>query len=238
MNIYKFYQKVYIKVKFLDNKKMVIKQISLDHNGGYYFYRIHKLKTEKLCNKFNELKGYLEEVFKNCPNDYFNNGPRSSSLTFKVPAKLIEVRGHEVSILAKYGLRENENRYKTDHSKVQVFMLERDNKTIAVEVPIWLKKEELECFKEIFKKEEEPLTGHIDVLRIDNDKIWIWDYKPNAKKEKYAVTQTYFYALMLSKRTGISLDNFRCGYFDNEFAFMFKPIKEMVINNSFLNKFL
>jgi len=42
-------------------------------------------------------------------------------------------------------------------------------------------------------------------------------------REEYASTQTYFYALMLSKRTGIPLENFRCGYFDSHYAFMFKP---------------
>ena len=74
----------------------------------------------------------------------------------------------------------------------------------------------------------EPLTGHIDLLRVDNNKIWVWDYKPGALKEKYAATQTYFYALMLAKRTGISLDNFRCGYFDTAHALMFKPKEEML----------
>ena len=68
-----------------------------------------------------------------------------------------------------------------------------------------------------------PLTGHIDLLRIENNKVWIWDYKPNADNEKYASTQTYFYALMLSKRTGIPIENFMCGWFDTANAFVFKP---------------
>ncbi|MBU4503046.1 MAG: PD-(D/E)XK nuclease family protein [Nanoarchaeota archaeon] len=74
------------------------------------------------------------------------------------------------------------------------------------------------------------MTGHIDILRIEDEKIWVWDYKPNAHKEKYASTQTYFYALMLSKRTGIPLDDFRCGYFDQNHAFAFKP-EEKIISN-------
>ena len=101
-------------------------------------------------------------------------------------------------------------------------MLENDNKTIAVEVPIWLECNELNDFCKIFKTKE-ALTGHIDVLRIEDNKIWIWDYKPNSFEEKYATTQLFFYALMLSKRTGIGLDEFRCGYFDENYAFVFKP---------------
>lgn len=200
---------------------MVIKHISLAHAGGFYFYRLHNQKIDTLCKKFIHLKEYLNYVFDNCPNDYFQNGPRSSALKFKVNPNIIEIQGHEISSLAKYGLENNE-RYNTAHSKVQVFMLENDKSTIGVEVPIWLEPDEISNFKELFK-EELPLTGHIDVLRVDNNKIWIWDYKPNAHKEEYAVTQVYFYALMLSKRTGIPLKDFRCGYFDDKYAFVFRP---------------
>lgn len=174
-----------------------------------------------LCGDFIRLREYLDNVFEDCPNDYFNAGPRSSALRFKINPNLIEIQGHEISSLARFGLENNE-RYNTAHSKVQVFMLENDNSTIGVEVPIWLEPDELNNFRELFG-EELPLTGHIDVLRVDNDKIWIWDYKPKAHKEEFACTQVYFYALMLSKRTGISLENFRCGYFDDKYAFVFRP---------------
>lgn len=100
--------------------------------------------------------------------------------------------------------------------------MENDDKTIAIEVPIWINPEELKEITSIFKTKL-PLTGHIDILRIEDDKIWIWDYKPNSVEEKYAATQVYFYALMLSKRANISLDKFRCGYFDNKYAYVFKP---------------
>ncbi len=129
-------------------------------------------------------------------------------------------------MLAKEGL--HWNKYNNAHSNVQVFMLSYDNKTLGVEVPIWLKAEELgRKFDEIFSTKE-PLSGHIDVLRLEDDKLWVWDYKPRAEKEKYASTQTFFYALMLSKRTGISLDKFMCGYFDDETSFVFKPKEKYI----------
>lgn len=203
---------------------MVISYTTLDHKGGFYMYRIHNPKVSMLCTDgFEPLKSYLYTVFNSRPDHYFNNGgPRSSSLKFKLPTDLLEVRGHEVSNLAKYGLNENEARYKANHTKVQMFMLENDSSTLAIEVPIWLEPYELEQYKEIFDSEE-PLSGHIDVLRVEDGKIWVWDYKPNACKEKYAATQTYFYALMLSRRTGIPLANFRCGYFDDKNTYVFKP---------------
>ena len=106
------------------------------------------------------------------------------------------------------------------HTNVQVFLLNNDKKTIAVEIPIWLENNEM---KEFNFKEKKHLTGHIDIIRKENNNIWVWDYKPNAEKQKYASTQLYFYAAMLSKRTNIPLKEFRCGYFDENIAYMFKP---------------
>ena len=96
-----------------------------------------------------------------------------------------------------------------------------------METPIWLLPEELEEYEDIFK-EEHPLTGHIDILRIENNKIWVWDFKPNAHREKYADTQTFFYALMLSKRSGIPLTEFMCGYFDDKNTYVFNPSKILI----------
>jgi len=206
---------------------MVIKHTSFKH-GWYYHYRVHNIKTAKLTNGYDTLRRYLYQMFEACPNDYFENGPRGSALKFKIPVDIKELSGHEVNLLTKYGLEVNSERYSNNHSKVQMFMLENDHKTIAIEVPIWLRCSELNCFKELFKCED-PLTGHIDVLRIEDDgKIWVWDYKPNAHREEYAATQTYFYALMLSKRTGIPLENFMCGYFDHNYTYIFKPEKNIV----------
>jgi len=198
-------------------------------------YRIHEVKKEGLCkgNGFSALRKYLDNVFEQCPDDYFNDGPRSSALKFRMNHDIIEVRGHEVSALAKYGLLENQERYRDNHSRVQMFMLEHDNNTVAMEVPLWLCAEELEGYEELFQSTA-PLSGHVDVLRVDDGKIWIWDYKPKAHKEKYAATQVYFYSLMLSKRTKIPLEHFRCGWFDDYYAFLFKPKEKVIPRNKSL----
>ena len=206
----------------------MIKNLILEHKGGYYNYKTHDLKLNSLCNGFGSLKSYLDEMFFNCPNEYFNSGPRSSGLKFRLNnLKLHQISGHEISELARQGLEINKDRFRENHPKVQVFLLENDDKTIAMEIPIWINPEELKDFTNVFKTKL-PLTGHIDILRIEDNKIWIWDYKPNSLEEKYAATQVYFYALMLSKRTNISLDNFRCGYFDNKYAYLFKPSLSLI----------
>ena len=214
---------------------MVIRQTQLQHPGGYYCYRLHEYKINQLCkeNKFLSLQRYLDAVFKQCPNEHFSSGPRSSSLKFKTNQDLIEVRGHEVSMLAKYGLIENQQRYRDNHTRVQMFMLEHDANTLAMEVPIWLYHYELDSYQQIFNSVLS-LSGHIDVLRIDDGKVWIWDYKPHAHKEKYAATQVYFYSIMLSRRTGIPLEKFRCGYFDDNYAFLFKPEEKITVMNQTL----
>lgn len=215
---------------------MVIRKVSFKH-GWYYYYRMHNPKTSSLCSKYPELCKFLNDVFDNCPHGYFEVEPRSSKIKFKLNnINLINVNNHELCGLTKLGLSKNESRFKGNHSKVQLFMLENDSNTIAIEVPLWLHPEELENYEALFNSKN-PLTGHIDVLRIENDKIWIWDYKPSAKNEKYAATQVYFYALMLSRRTNIPLENFMCGYFDSCNCYIFQPKKENLAVNILLNNF-
>jgi len=202
----------------------MIKKIFLNHKGGLYFYRVHQTKANKLCsNGISNLRDFMDDMFFRCPDDYFHSGPRSSKLKLHLNRlELKQVSGHEMSMLAAMGLKHNKDKFRDNHSKVQVFMLENDSKTIAMEVPVWLNGGEFKYFSKVFNSKE-PLTGHIDIVRIEDDKIWVWDYKPNAIEEKFAATQIYFYCLMLSNRTGIPLKEFRCGYFDDRYVFIFDP---------------
>ncbi len=213
----------------------MIKNKVFNHSNLPYHYRLHSIKTENLAKDYSALKIYLNNIITNCPNDYFNSGPRSSSLNFKIDFDIKSITGHEISTLARYALDSN-NLGLDEHSKVENFMIENDNKTIAIEIPLWIKNDEIKNFKTIFKSSL-PLTGHIDILRIEDNKIWIWDYKPRAKDEKYASTQVYFYAIMLSKRTNIPLSNFMCGYFNKDYSFIFKPKEEMIKFSRPLAKF-
>lgn len=201
-------------------------------HGWWYHYRIHDAKSKVLCsNGLSPINFYLRSVMKNCPDEYFNKGPRSSQLKMKFDFDIAQVNGHEVSDLARIGLEQD--KYTTAHTNVQMCMLQNDAKTISMEVPIWLLSSEFADFTHFFNTTD-ALTGHIDVLRIEDDLVWVWDYKPNAYKEKYASTQVNFYAIMLSERTGIPLSKFRCGYFDDEDAFMFKPLDKSVLKSKLI----
>jgi len=203
----------------------MIKHTSLSH-GWFYHYRMHTHKACALCeNELNSLTKFMDKMHESCPDHYFASGPRSSALRLDVSTRKVKIDCHEVCKLAELGIAQA--RYRTAHSNVEVYMLENDSKTVAVELPIWLLPHELESYRALFDTEE-PLTGHIDILRVEDGQVWIWDYKPNAEKEKFAECQTLFYALMLSKRTGIPLEKFRCGYFDEKTSFVFKPELEQL----------
>jgi len=195
----------------------VIKYIEFKHPWPYHYYidteKLHLLTPKKLSN-------YLIEMSSKCPHDKFLSGPRSSALKMKSLAKPIEVPANDVCRLAKEGLEWGLQG--TAHGNVQLHMLKNDFKTIGVEIPLWLDENEYSQMGLKFK-ESGPISGHIDLVRIEDDKIWIWDFKPKAHKEKFADMQVLMYAIILSHRTNIPLEEFRCGYFDENTSFVFEP---------------
>lgn len=203
----------------------MIKHVSFKH-GWFYHYRVHTRKLAATATDFPEVESFLHDVFEDCPHEFFEEGPRGSKLELELDVDLVHIPGHEVCTAAKLGLQHG--RFKTAHSNVQVLMLETDDKTVAVEVPLWLEPGELEGYEEVFGSDL-PFTGHIDALSISDGKIWVWDFKPAARKERFAHVQTYMYALALARRTGLSLENFRCGYFDEEDCFVFVPPSPAVL---------
>lgn len=209
----------------------MIKSYCLNHGMGYtYRYRVSGLNG-LASNGFSSLREYLSTVGEFCPESFFISGPRSSSLKLNLGINLDLVEGHKMSKLAEHALK---NYLGTPHDRVQLCALDNDSSAIAVEVPVWIKPADLtgvgiseKIINTIFS-EGELLTGHIDLLEIDGNNIWIWDFKPHAEKEKHAATQVMMYALMLSKRTRINLSKFRCGYFDEKRAYLFRPSMELL----------
>ncbi|MEA3398918.1 MAG: PD-(D/E)XK nuclease family protein [Patescibacteria group bacterium] len=202
----------------------MIQYTKLNHPWPYHYY-IEQNNQE--LDKFSNLKSFLESMRSECPHEKFLEGPRSSSLKISSGVKLIEIPKHELCSLAKQG--NDWGMQGSAHGNVQLWMMKNDPKTVSVEVPLWFDEKELKEYGFSFEKKGS-LSGHIDILRIENNKIWVWDYKPKAAKEKYADTQVFMYTLMLSHRTGIPLENFMCGYFDEKTSFIFKPEEEQLNN--------
>ncbi len=70
------------------------------------------------------------------------------------------------------------------------------------------------------------ICGHIDLLQIRQNKIYILDFKLGAcwENNNKVVSQLYFYASGLSFRTKIPLNLFRCAWFDENVYYEFNPM--------------
>jgi ATP-dependent exoDNAse (exonuclease V) beta subunit len=100
--------------------------------------------------------------------------------------------------------------------------------TVAVEIPVYLTKEDNPRLPEThgfsLNFETDVITGHIDFVQVRNGYVHILDYKPEAKKEKHAHVQLTIYALALARRTGLKLKDFKCAWFDEKDYFEFFPL--------------
>jgi len=117
---------------------------------------------------------------------------------------------------------------KKRHETLQRFMLINDSVTVAVEVPVYLTREDIAYYRSQgfnLPFESEVITGHIDLLQVRNGFLHILDYKPDARKEKHAHVQLTIYALALSRRVGLPLKNFKCAWFDERDYFEFFPLQ-------------
>lgn len=177
-----------------------------------YKFKFHRLKTNILCKRvFPQVRRYLWHIAENCPHELFqaSDGARCSDGNLPALALRLVRKDTNAVPLAQLGLVLAKTR-RGRHEAIQRFMLANDSATIAVEVPVYLFPHEAGDLQL-----EGVLTGHIDVLQIRYGKVWILDYKPEARKETRAKYQLYLYARALSRRTGIPLYRFGLAYFDD-----------------------
>jgi len=213
----------------------VIETATLAHRQLYRF-RYHRAKIKYILRedfknyKFHPLREFLELVPSECPHQYFQEGLRASETPIKFDKTEMIVRAKEnfatrFAAMVLQGVQDNKQR----HEELQKFMLANDSVTVATEVPIYIKKEDLEHMQTqlgfTISGEELPklITGHIDFVQIRNGMVHILDYKSNASKEK-PIEQLTLYALALSRLTGLRVFNFKCAWFDEKDYFEFYPL--------------
>jgi ATP-dependent exoDNAse (exonuclease V) beta subunit len=202
-----------------------IKSKKLYHTQVYNL-KYHDLKLNLAAKKFPKLRQYIRETFNHCPHELFRaESPRCSSLRIDIKPKKV-TKHNNATKLAEFALilaKTNKER----HEKVEDFMLINDSATIAIELPVFLHPNELTKNQKKTHAIElsDTLTGHIDLLQVRFNQIHVLDYKPDAKKtDRKAAEQIFLYALALSKRTHVPLENFTCAYFDEESYYQFRPI--------------
>lgn len=200
-----------------------------------YTFRYHPAKLELLLEEdfknepLYRLKEFLDNVSVECPHQYFREGVRASEVKAKFDMERVMIRekqnfANRLAGLALQAVQNNKER----HEVLERFMLANDSVTVAIEVPVYFTPEDLEHMKTVLGFTipltlEKTLTGHIDVVQVRNGAVHILDYKPAARKEQ-PVNQLTFYALALSRLTGLKLYNFKCAWFDERSYHEFFPL--------------
>jgi|SRR3989338_7506238 len=254
-----------------------IEVMNMAHRQIYRFlYHRPKMRLtlQEFKNRhFEPLKEYLDGVSSETPHQYFQEGVRISEIKTKFDKSQMIVRAKQnyANRLASFVLQTVKDRKKR-HEILQQFFVANDSVSVASEVPVYIRKEDIEHMENVLKfkvldgatmeirgragrpgsevagtktgpegssqqqstsargrsisaAEGLPrlLTGHIDLLQVRNGQIHILDYKPNAAKEK-PIEQLTWYALALSRLTGLRLFEFKCAWFDEKDYFEFFPL--------------
>ncbi len=210
----------------------LIERIPLTHRQ-VYLYQLHRGKLDLLFSyryhrAYESMKDYLSWVKHLAfPHDLFTNdrNHRSSQYALILDGQVTRKENYatRLAALALQIAPSNKKRHET----LQRFMLLNDSATIATEVPIYLTPQDFRIFRAqgfTFPFGEQPITGHIDFVQLRSGFLHILDYKPEARKEKHAITQLTIYALALSQRTGLPVKAFKCAWFDEKDFFEFFPL--------------
>jgi len=226
--------------------KDMIEEVTMAHRQLYRF-RYHRAKIRLMLEEFGNrnlwrMKEYLDAVTSETPHQYFQDGERMSEVRSKFDKAGMIVKGkfNFANKLAGFVLQAvTENKLR--HDALQKFMLANDSCTVATEVPVYIRREDIEYMENVLKfkvsdnglieskGQKKPvklprlLTGHIDFVQIRNGSVHLLDYKPNASKEK-PIEQLTWYALALSRLTGLRLFEFKCGWFDEKGYYQFFPL--------------
>lgn len=241
-------------IKLFPPQKMI--EVTTMAHRQLYRFRYHRAKTllvmEEFKNRrFDRLKEYLDNVSAETPHQYFADGERMSEIKSKFDKTdmIIKSKSNFANKLAEFVLHtvtDNQGR----HDALQRFMIANDSVTVATEVPVYIRREDVEHMENelkfkitrpsadidggiaptiFLKGDKQPrqfpklLTGHIDIVQIRNGMVHILDYKPNASKEK-PIEQLTWYALALSRLTGLRLYEFKCAWFDDKDFYEFYPL--------------
>lgn len=190
---------------------------NLDYEFMYHRYKLNTLAKEL----FPGLYTYITRFEQGCPDVFFEVGKRCSQPLFKVAVDATSERNNLACKMAAFAVQAaTGNRER--HRLVEQFMVINDSATVACEVPVWYWE----------KQKDTGVTGHIDLIQIRNNRVYILDYKPAADHEKKAPWQLYHYAIALSFRTKISLQHMRCAWFDEHSYYEYRPSTAIVNEQS------
>ena len=228
-----------------------IKQKLYIHQNILYPFNWNKLHHREKYNQIttnqeelNKLKEHFKRIYQGMiPNNLFNsrNLPRISQFKIKgiksafirsFSKKLIrldKIQYHDSNTsLPQYVQKVMEN-YKTNkfpkrpgHEPILKNILIKDKDSLAIEVPIWN------------ETNDKVITGHIDLLQIENDIIKVIDYKPEGKF-LLSLPQVAMYGYLLKSK--LNIRKLKCISFNKNEAWEYDPkilfidIKDFLISH-------
>jgi len=191
----------------------LVRSYPFTHNGLNYRYQVHLGKLV-FAKAFSGLAGYLTGLPNWLDHTLFSRASHCSQMELGTNPGLKNHTGTRLSKMTAEAVPLAATNHQR-HNTVEDYFLNGDRNTIATEIPVY------------FRHSEYGLTaGHIDLLQVSGGEVQILDYKPNAAREKPSkvVSQLSLYAEALSRRAKLPIEKIRCGYFDEQNVYFFRPV--------------
>jgi len=193
----------------------------------------HKEKYSQIVSNrddLNRLKEHFKNVYKGTiPNNLFNSREFPRVSHFKIKG----LRSGFIRSFSKNLIRSGKIQYHDSNSRLPQYVqnvfeiyrvnnfgsipghepilkniLIKDKDAVAIEVPIWT------------KKENKVITGHIDLIQVENDIVKVIDYKPEGNF-LVSLPQVAMYGLLLKSQ--INIKNVKCISFNKHGAWEYNP---------------
>jgi len=185
------------------------------HHQQIYPFMYHHLKLHLHSTVFPQLRRYISWVERSLPHTLFLSGPRASQCNGHQKISLTKKKTI-APMLTRLALQ-MKKKNQTAHDAVEHFFLYNDSSTICTELPVFLNPHETTSFDI-----NTALTGHIDLVQIRNNKLFILDYKPNLKNPKRYAGQLLAYKEAVHHRTQIPNDQIITAVFNQYHYYEFK----------------
>ncbi len=215
---------------------------SFNWNKSHHQEKFNQITTNQ--EELSRLKKYFKSVSQGLiPNDLFNTRKQPRVSQFKIRGiksgfiksfskKLIRSgkiqHYNSNSKLPKYvqtvfdNYEENKIAGHPGHEPILKNILIKDKNSIAIEIPIWN------------NENNKFITGHIDLIQIENNVIKVIDYKPEGKF-LLSLPQVAMYGFLLKSQ--LKIKNLRCLTFNRKEVWEYDPdillmdIKEYLISH-------
>ncbi len=193
----------------------------------------HRNKYSQIISnrgELNRLKNHFKKVYEGqIPNTLFNSREFPRVSQFKIKGlKTAFIRSIGKSLIRSGKIQSNDSKSKLSQYAQKVFdiyqennfgsipghdpilknILIKDKDSIAIEVPIWS------------KIDNKVITGHIDLIQIENDIVKVIDYKPEGNF-LLSLPQVAMYGFLVKSK--LDIKKIKCISFNKQSSWEYEP---------------